>query len=250
MESKAIDDQGGVRAVRDCIKALMIVVVLLGYVLVPTPSFSLPRCSLSPSWAAFTSISARNSATNPYHPSPWREDLLFWGSSGLTSESSIKYHIWLGHITMANFTAHGLCYVIYWIATRELLEMLSWETRGVANVPGELASIAGLILWACTLPRIRRRMFELFFYSHYLYMFFFILHVGIGYATIMLPGFYLFLVDRYIRFLQSRGCVRLASCARVLPCDTIELNYAKKKNPGCSAIGSQSAQVATWRQRG
>uniref|UniRef100_A0A7N0RHH6 ferric-chelate reductase (NADH) n=1 Tax=Kalanchoe fedtschenkoi TaxID=63787 RepID=A0A7N0RHH6_KALFE len=156
------------------------------------------------------------------------------GVFGLTSESSIKYHIWLGHVMMAIFTAHGLCYVIYWTATHELHEMLSWETRGVANVPGELALIAGLILWACTLPRIRRRMFELFFYTHYLYilfMFFFILHVGIGYATIMLPGFYLFLVDRYIRFLQSRGRVRLAA-ARVLPCDTIELNFAK--NPAVS----------------
>lgn len=33
---------------------------------------------------------------------------------GLTSESSIKYHIWLGHIVMTLFTAHGLCYIIFW----------------------------------------------------------------------------------------------------------------------------------------
>uniref|UniRef100_A0A7N0RGR0 ferric-chelate reductase (NADH) n=1 Tax=Kalanchoe fedtschenkoi TaxID=63787 RepID=A0A7N0RGR0_KALFE len=156
------------------------------------------------------------------------------GVFGLTSESSIKYHIWLGHVMMAIFTAHGLCYVIYWIATHELHEMLSWENTGVANVPGELALIAGLIMWACTLPRIRRKMFELFFYTHCLYILFvifFILHVGIGFTTMMLPGFYLFLVDRYIRFLQSRGRVRLVS-ARVLPCGTIELNFAK--NPALS----------------
>ncbi|CAG7867650.1 unnamed protein product [Brassica rapa] len=35
---------------------------------------------------------------------------------GLTSGSSIKYHIWLGHMVMAIFTVHGLCYIIYWVS--------------------------------------------------------------------------------------------------------------------------------------
>ncbi|OMP00349.1 hypothetical protein COLO4_12748 [Corchorus olitorius] len=43
---------------------------------------------------------------------------------GLTSESSIKYHIWLGHITMALFTAHGLCYIIYWAAIGQIIEVI------------------------------------------------------------------------------------------------------------------------------
>ncbi|CAM8888746.1 unnamed protein product [Rhodiola kirilowii] len=156
------------------------------------------------------------------------------GVFGLTSESSIKYHIWLGHITMALFTSHGLFYFIYWAATHELHEIVTWEPTGVANLPGVLALVAGLIMWAFTFPKIRRKMFELFFYSHYLYilfMFFFILHVGIGYASMMLPGFYLFLVDRYIRFLQSRQRIRVVS-SRVLPCETIELNFSK--NPALS----------------
>lgn len=36
---------------------------------------------------------------------------------GLTSEASIKYHIWLGHIAMSLFTAHGLLYIINWVVT-------------------------------------------------------------------------------------------------------------------------------------
>lgn len=74
-------------------------------------------------------------------------------------------------------------------------------------------------------------MFELFFYTHYLYILFvifFVFHVGISYSCIMLPGFYLFLVDRYLRFLQSRKHVRLVS-ARLLPCETIELNFSKSQ---------------------
>ncbi|GLU00729.1 hypothetical protein SLE2022_180750 [Rubroshorea leprosula] len=42
----------------------------------------------------------------------------------------------------------------------------------------------------------------------------------------MLPGFYLFLIDRCLRLLQSQQKVRLVS-ARVLPCNTIELNFSK-----------------------
>ncbi|KAL3517196.1 hypothetical protein ACH5RR_024098 [Cinchona calisaya] len=148
---------------------------------------------------------------------------------GLTSEASIKYHIWVGHIVMALFTAHGVCYVSFWAVTHQLSEMTKWAKTGISNVAGEIALLAGLAMWATTFPRIRRKMFELFFYTHHLYiifMLFFVLHVGISYACLMLPGFYLFMVDRYLRFLQSRQKVRLVS-ARILPCETLELNFSK-----------------------
>ncbi|GJV61159.1 ferric reduction oxidase 2 [Tanacetum coccineum] len=86
-------------------------------------------------------------------------------------------------------------------------------------------------MWATTFPRIRRKMFEVFFYAHHLYilfMVFFVFHVGISYASIMLPGFYLFMIDRFLRFLQSKGNVRLIS-SRVLPCETLELNFSKSQ---------------------
>ncbi|KAF6157667.1 hypothetical protein GIB67_037240 [Kingdonia uniflora] len=148
---------------------------------------------------------------------------------GLTSEGSIKYHIWLGHIVMTLFTAHGVCYIIYWAAMGEISEMVSWEKTGVANVAGEIALLSGLAMWATSFPTIRRKMFELFFYTHNLYtlfLIFYVFHVGISYSCIILPGFYLFLVDRYLRFLQSRQRVRLIS-SRLLPCETVELNFSK-----------------------
>lgn len=42
---------------------------------------------------------------------------------GLTSESSIRYHIWLGHIAMSLFTSHGLLYILYWFLTNDLLQV-------------------------------------------------------------------------------------------------------------------------------
>lgn len=112
------------------------------------------------------------------------------------------------------------------------MQMLAWDKIGVANVPGELALICGLLMWVTSIPRFRRKMFELFYYTHHLYflfLFFFVLHVGIAFFCYILPGVYLFLVDRCLRFLQSRCKVRLVS-ARVLPCEAVELTFTK--NPG------------------
>ncbi|KAK7292707.1 hypothetical protein RJT34_15559 [Clitoria ternatea] len=117
------------------------------------------------------------------------------------------------------YFAHG--YVLW--------QMLKWDKVDISNLAGEISLLCGLLLWIVTIPRIRRNFFELFFYTHYLYilfMVFFIFHVGVSYACIMLPGFYLFLIDRYLRFLQSRRQVRLVS-ARVLPCEAVELNFSK-----------------------
>ncbi|KAG9443138.1 hypothetical protein H6P81_018992 [Aristolochia fimbriata] len=153
---------------------------------------------------------------------------------GLTSEATVKYHIWLGHMVMAIFTAHGLSYIVYWAAKNQITEMLKWEKIGVSNVSGELALICGLAMWVTSLGPVRRKMFELFYYTHHLYfffIFFFILHVGTSFFGLsvfglILPGIYLFLVDRCLRFLQSKQRVRLDS-ARLLPCETLELNFSK-----------------------
>ncbi|WJX14485.1 ferric-chelate reductase (NADH) [Trifolium repens] len=118
--------------------------------------------------------------------------------TGLTSEASIKYHIWLGHIAMTMFTAHGLGYVTFWEKTHHTAEIFKWNKIGISNVAGVVALLAGLTMWTTTLPLIRRKFFELFFYIHHL-------------------------------FLQSQQKIQLVS-ARVLPCEAVELNFSK--NPG------------------
>ncbi|EYU25131.1 hypothetical protein MIMGU_mgv1a023728mg, partial [Erythranthe guttata] len=148
---------------------------------------------------------------------------------GVTSESSVKYHIWLGHTVLTLFTAHGVCYIIYWATTHQISEMLKWDRDGISNVAGEVALLSGIVMWITSHSLVRRKIFELFFYTHHLYIvfvFFFILHVGFSYSCIMLPGFYLFIIDRFLRFLQSQQRVFLIS-ARVLPCHALELNFSK-----------------------
>ncbi|XP_020574718.1 ferric reduction oxidase 2-like [Phalaenopsis equestris] len=153
---------------------------------------------------------------------------------GLTSESSIRYHVWLGHLVMVLFTAHGLCYVIVWAFNGSINEMLKWASVDISNVAGEATLLCGLAMWAVTFPRIRRSMFELFFYAHYLYipfLLFYLLHVSFAPFCFILPGVYLFIVDRFLRLLQSRRRVRLLS-ARLLQSEAMELNFAKA--PGFS----------------
>ncbi|GMY23712.1 ferric reduction oxidase 2 [Fagus crenata] len=148
---------------------------------------------------------------------------------GLTSEASIKYHMWLENIVVILFTAHGLCYITFWGLTKHINKMLRWDFADVANLAGEIALLILLIMRAMSIPHIRRNMFELFYYTNHLYFLifiFFIFHVGFAFACISLPGFYIFLVDRYLRFLQSRQKVCLTS-ARILPCVTVELNFSK-----------------------
>ncbi|CAL5364410.1 unnamed protein product [Camellia sinensis] len=152
----------------------------------------------------------------------------------LKSESSIKYHIWLGHLTMTLFTAHGLCFVIIWAYTHQISQMVKWGKVGISNLAGEIALLSGLAMWATSFPRIRRKIFELLFYTYYLsvlFIIFYILHLGFAYFCIVLLGFYLLLIDRYLRLLQSQQRVCLVS-ARVLPCQAVELNFSK--SPGLS----------------
>jgi hypothetical protein len=65
---------------------------------------------------------------------------------GLTSESSIKYHIWLGHLSMLLFSAHAIGFIIYWAITNQLIEMLEWSKTYVSNVAGEIAILIALTM--------------------------------------------------------------------------------------------------------
>lgn len=42
---------------------------------------------------------------------------------GLTSEGSVKYHIWLGNIAMTLFAVHGFCYIIFWAKTDQISQV-------------------------------------------------------------------------------------------------------------------------------
>ncbi|CAA7027473.1 unnamed protein product [Microthlaspi erraticum] len=161
-------------------------------------------------------------------------------------EHATRYHVWLGHITMAFFSLHGLFYVVAWAMEGRLLEIIvGWQSKGIAVLPGVISLAAGLLMWVTSLHYMRTHYFELFFYTHQLYIVFvvfLVLHVGDFIFSIVAGGIFLFILDRFLRFCQSRRTVDVIS-ATSLPCGTLELVLSKPPNMRYNALSFVFLQV-------
>ncbi|XP_078173060.1 ferric reduction oxidase 6-like isoform X2 [Carex rostrata] len=168
-------------------------------------------------------------------------------------EHATRYHVWLGHLTMFLFTLHGLSYMISWDLQGIYCEkMLEWKDIGVANLPGVISLLAGLLMWVTSLHPVRKKQFELFFYTHQLYVIFVVflaLHVGDFIFSISAGAVFLFMLDRFLRFCQSRTKVDLVS-ASCRPCGTVELTFSKPANLHYNALSFIFVQVRelSWLQ--
>ncbi|KAL8138018.1 hypothetical protein V2J09_004019 [Rumex salicifolius] len=130
-------------------------------------------------------------------------------------ENATRYHVWLGHLTMLLF---------------------SWGDDGISILPGVISLLCGLILWATTL--VRRKYFEIFYYTHQLYIGFVVfmaLHVSDYFFSIALGGILLFIFDRFLRFCQSRRVVDVISITSH-SCGSVELVVSKPPNVKYNAM--------------
>ncbi|KAL6650776.1 hypothetical protein ACP70R_009701 [Stipagrostis hirtigluma subsp. patula] len=161
-------------------------------------------------------------------------------------EHATRYHVWLGHLIMVLFTLHGLSFVISWSTQGHLLEeMGQWKEIGVSNPAGVISLAAGLLMWVTSLHPVRKRFFELFFYTHQLYVVFVVflaLHVGQFIFTIPAGAIFLFMLDRFLRFWQSRAKVDIISAA-CRPCGTVELVFSKPASLRYNALSFIFIQV-------
>lgn len=161
-------------------------------------------------------------------------------------EHATRYHVWLGHLTMTLFTFHGLFYAIAWALEGTLIEeLLEWKDIGVANLAGVISLAAGLLMWVTSLHFVRKWNFELFFYTHQLYIVFVLFlafHVGDFVFTMGAGGIFLFMLDRFLRFIQSRKTVDIIS-ARSLPCGTLELVFSKPASLRYNALSFIFIQI-------
>ncbi|KAK2448209.1 ferric reduction oxidase [Trifolium repens] len=168
-------------------------------------------------------------------------------------EHATKYHVWLGHLTMVLFTLHGLFYSIEWLIEGRLIrELLEWKDIGVANLAGVISLVAGLFMWVTSLPGVRKWNFEMFFYTHQLYVVFIVfmaLHIGDFIFAMAAGPIFLFVLDRFLRFCQSRRTVNVIS-SRCLPCGTVEMVLSKPQNLRYNALSFIFIQVRelSWLQ--
>ncbi|KAJ0229616.1 Ferric reductase transmembrane component-like domain-containing protein [Hirschfeldia incana] len=150
--------------------------------------------------------------------------------------ASVKYHVWLGTGLVFFSLVHGGSTLFIWSISHHIEEEIwKWQRTGRVYVAGVISLVTGLLMWITSLPQIRRKCFETFYYTHHLYIVFlvsFLFHAGDRHFYWILPGVFLFGLDKTLRIVQSRSesCVisaRLYSCKAVelvLPKDP-RLNY-------------------------
>lgn len=121
----------------------------------------------------------------------------------------------------------------YWFVGTKVWK---WQNTGRIYVAGEITLITGLVIWITSLPQIRRRKFEIFYYTHHLYILFFVFflfHAGDRHFYMVFPGLFLFGIDKILRIIQSRTETCVVS-ARILPCKAVELTLPKDQSTSSS----------------
>lgn len=129
---------------------------------------------------------------------------------------------------------------------RCFLQLLEWAPHEIANLPGVIALLAGIAMWVTSFGWVRQKYFELFFYTHQLYIVFVVFmafHVGDFIFNIAFSGLFLFSFDRFLRFCQSRNSVGIIS-TKLMPCGTYELVIAKP--PGTPSIFLLNGTFVYW----
>lgn len=119
------------------------------------------------------------------------------------------------------------------------MQIIEWRDVGISNLAGVISLLAGLFMWVTSLPGVRKWNFELFFYTHQLYVvfvLFFAFHVGDFIFSMAAGAIFLFMLDRFLRFCQSRRTVDVVS-AKCLPCGTVELVFSKPGSNDNSSPG-------------
>ncbi|KAK0589546.1 hypothetical protein LWI29_015680 [Acer saccharum] len=151
-----------------------------------------------------------------------------------------RYHIWLAHLTVSLFLLHGICFMVEWAIEGVLLEeILTWTGKsGTSNLAGVINLSIILMMWVTSLGPVRQHYFEVFLYTHQLYILFIIflaLHIGSMYMSIVAAPILLFMLDRFLRFCQSKNNAHILSTT-CFPQGILKLVLSKPKNLRYNAL--------------
>ncbi|XP_015577794.1 ferric reduction oxidase 8, mitochondrial [Ricinus communis] len=149
---------------------------------------------------------------------------------GIQFEATVRYHVWLGTSMIFFATLHGASTLFIWGVSHHIQdEVRRWQKTGRIYLAGEMALVAGLAIWITSLPQIRRKRFEIFYYTHHLYvvfLIFFLFHAGDRHFYMVFPGIFLFGLDKLLRIVQSKPDTCILS-ARLFPNKAVELILPK-----------------------
>lgn len=131
----------------------------------------------------------------------------------LPSPVVLQYHRWVGVATVAHATTHMAYTIQRYIATDQVAT--SFTSRRIQV--GLMSWICLVLMFLTALPIVRRRLFEVFYYTHFLFLVFiggaFYHSTSGAYATegieFLTVGLCLWGVDRIIRFLYNFRSIHL-----------------------------------------
>ena len=137
---------------------------------------------------------------------------------GLPFEHVVKYHKWVGYLLVAIILAHGGLFIRVYAKTHTWYRLISFTTppngsSEVIMVPRLVALLITIYMVVTLLPTIRRRYLNFFYYSHQLYIVFFasfMYHVGVRTVGYTIGPIYLFFLDWFMRFWQSRQLIQVS----------------------------------------
>jgi predicted ferric reductase len=149
----------------------------------------------------------------------------FWMISiGVDYSHSIKWHRWIGFFTIAMVFGHAIPYYKEWISKGQFLERsipcfnsckdASEHRDTLQNFAGHIALLCCIIMGITSLNPIRRRFYELFYYSHHLFLVILVmmcLHYS-SFIMWMYPAICLYMIHRILANNQSR-----------VPCEIVDL---------------------------
>ncbi|KAF0327053.1 hypothetical protein GQ607_005817 [Colletotrichum asianum] len=123
---------------------------------------------------------------------------LFSIIAQIPSPVLLVYHRWIGIATMVHATIHFALNTQHYIATDQLADSFS----NLRIQVGAMAWTSLVLISLTSVPIIRRRFFEVFYYSHALFFLFVVgalIHATKG-PEFLLPGLLLWGCDRFLRF--------------------------------------------------
>ncbi|KAF5234696.1 hypothetical protein FANTH_12048 [Fusarium anthophilum] len=121
----------------------------------------------------------------------------------------LQYHRWIGLATVSHATAHVSLNIQHYIETKQVTTSFGNHRIQV----GLMAWIALAMLFLTALPIVRRRFFEIFYYTHALFLVFVVgalIHASHG-PEFMLPGLLLWGIDRAIRIAYNFRTIQVQS---------------------------------------
>ncbi|KAJ3401499.1 ferric/cupric-chelate reductase, partial [Chytridiales sp. JEL 0842] len=130
-----------------------------------------------------------------------RRKALLKMATGLEFPTAIKFHILLGWVSFVLISFHCIGYFIVYGATNTIiLNIFSMSFGGYFNFTGFIGWAAQAIFFVTSLEPIRRRYYQVFIWSHQLYILFIIMSLLHFWQTFyfVLPAVALLLIDRWM----------------------------------------------------